>query len=615
MQLSTDHQASRIAEACGLLELANGLDHPPDDPCFQRTMTQSTLSAPLRITTLYVSTAALWILLSDRALLALGLSSEMLSGLHTAKGLLFILVTGGVLFVALRRSFGRLTQTLEALGDSQLRYRELVEATSDWVWEVDAGGRYTYVSPRCRDLLGYEPEELLGRTPFELMPPEEAVRIGILFAGLARDQSPIVRLENVNLHKDGHEVIMETNGQPILSAQGSLVGYRGIDRDITERKRIEAQLAESRKVLRTMIDVLPLWVSYFDTRKHYVIANRRYEQTFGHPLKVIEGAYFADVMPAQLIDAHGTMTDRCLSGEAFSFDEVTEVPSLGQVAVHGDYVPVRDENGQIIGGVVAVYDVTEQKAVEAALREAHDLLEARVQARTAELSVANRELESFTYSVSHDLRAPLRAVRGFSQALIEDYGNQLPEGARNYLAQIEAGSVRMGDLIDGLLTLSRSTRGDLSREPVDMTGLVRELLHTLAATDPGRTVDVEVEEGLETSADLRLLKTLWTNLLENAWKYTGRQKIARIHVYAVDREGEKVFCIADNGAGFDMEFAAKLFEPFQRLHRQDEFPGIGIGLATVQRIVHRHGGRIEAKGEPDKGATFFFTLAPRRGRL
>ncbi|HEX9077949.1 MAG TPA: ATP-binding protein [Desulfuromonadaceae bacterium] len=229
--------------------------------------------------------------------------------------------------------------------------------------------------------------------------------------------------------------------------------------------------------------------------------------------------------------------------------------------------------------------------------------------RSLQLKAANEELDSFAYAVSHDLRAPLRAMNGFSQALIEDYGEALAGEARQYLEQIILASRSMGSLIDGLLTLSRSTRGDLNCVPVDLSAMVSRIRTDLERAEPERRVEWEVAAGMRAGGDSRMLEVVLRNLLGNAWKYTAGTPAPHIRVYAEERDGSRCFCVADNGAGFDMRHAARLFKPFQRLHRQDEFPGIGIGLATVQRIIHRHGGEICAEAEPGKGALFRFSLA------
>ncbi len=370
----------------------------------------------------------------------------------------------------------------DAVRRSEERFRQLVESTQDWVWEVDREGAYTYCSPQCEDVLGYRPDELLGRTPFDLMPAREARRMRVLFGKLVADRKPIVAVENVNLHRDGLIRVLETSGVPVFDAEGRLVGYRGIDRDVTERHRAEE-----------------------------------------------------------------------------------------------------------------------------AIRRLNAELEERVRARTAELELAYRELESFSYSVSHDLRAPLRTIDGFSLAIVEDFGERLDDTARGYLERVRAATRRMSGLIDDLLALSRMTRQEMRREPVDLSAMAREIGLEMGRGENGRRVDLQVQAGLVAQADARLLRLALTNLLDNAWKFTGRCPDPRVELA---RRHDGVFLVRDNGAGFDMGYAHKLFAPFQRLHSMDEFPGTGIGLAIVQRVVHRHGGRIWAEAAPGAGATFFFTLPP-----
>ncbi len=251
----------------------------------------------------------------------------------------------------------------------------------------------------------------------------------------------------------------------------------------------------------------------------------------------------------------------------------------------------------------------EAEAATEEIRRLNTDLERRVDERTAELSAANQELDAFAYAVSHDLRAPLRAMSGFAQALEEDFGEQLHSEAKTYVDQISLASRKMSELIDGILSLSRSTRGEMRRDPVDLGEMASRLLQQHAQVEPARQVTVEVADGMLSRGDARMLEAALANLLGNAWKYTARAADAHIRVYAELRDDGRWFCIADNGAGFDMAHAERLFKPFQRLHRQEEFPGIGIGLATVQRIVQRHGGRIEARGEVGRGAVFCFSLA------
>ena len=246
---------------------------------------------------------------------------------------------------------------------------------------------------------------------------------------------------------------------------------------------------------------------------------------------------------------------------------------------------------------------------QAEIRTLNAELEARVEQRTAELVVANKNLEAFTYSVAHDLRSPLRALSGYSAALMEDYGDRLDETGRGFLERIQAASERMGVLIDDLLTLSRVSRAEMSLGPVDLSAEVAAIAGELQSREPGRRVRFAIHDGVWVTADRTLIRTVLQNLVENAWKFTAKRDGATIEFGATTAEGAGVCCyVRDNGAGFDPAFVGKLFQPFQRLHAVTEFPGTGIGLASVQRIIERHGGRAWAEGAVGRGATFYFTL-------
>ena len=238
----------------------------------------------------------------------------------------------------------------------------------------------------------------------------------------------------------------------------------------------------------------------------------------------------------------------------------------------------------------------------------YDHLERRVRQRTAELEEVNQELEAFSYSVAHDLRAPLRSIDGFGRALLDEYAGRLDETGQEHLRRVVGAAQHMGQLIDGLLDLSRVSRADLRREPVDLSALARIVGARLAQSHPDRVVEFRVEPGLEARADRRLAEVVLTNLIGNAWKFTGKRATARIQIGARAGEHPAVFFVRDNGAGFPSAEAKRLFGVFQRLHADDEFDGTGIGLATVQRIVRRHGGRIWAESDVGQGATFFFIL-------
>lgn len=274
-------------------------------------------------------------------------------------------------------------------------------------------------------------------------------------------------------------------------------------------------------------------------------------------------------------------------------------------------VPFLDDRGKPRQYVVIRTDITERKLAEEEILSLNAGLEQRVAERTSELRATNRELDSFCYSVSHDLRAPLRGIGGFAKILVEDYAPQLDETARGYLRRVQSAADRMGELIDDLLKLSRVSREDFNLQTVNVSEIARSIADNLRQCDPGRSAEFHIENGLEAEADPRLLRVLLENLFNNAWKFTSKKPHALIEFApASPRDGRVVFSLRDNGAGFDMEYAGKLFSPFQRLHGMNEFPGTGIGLATVQRIIHRHGGEVWVEAAVAQGATFFFSLKP-----
>ncbi|HUB87344.1 MAG TPA: ATP-binding protein [Verrucomicrobiae bacterium] len=274
---------------------------------------------------------------------------------------------------------------------------------------------------------------------------------------------------------------------------------------------------------------------------------------------------------------------------------------------------IHDADGKPTMAVVIISDITERVRVAEEIRKLNAELEQRVIERTAQLEAANKELEAFSYSVSHDLRAPLRAVDGFSQAVQEDYGTQLPDEGRRYLQTIRDGAQRMGTLIDDLLMFSRLSRAPLSRRLVSVEKLVGEVIEEVKPRQPGREIKIHVSKLPPCRGDAALLKQVWVNLVSNAFKYSRNRDPAVIEIGCSCGISENVYFVRDNGAGFDMKYAHKLFGVFQRLHRAEEYEGTGVGLAIVQRVVHRHGGRVWAEAVPDQGAAFFFSLPTGEG--
>jgi PAS domain S-box-containing protein len=326
----------------------------------------------------------------------------------------------------------------------------------------------------------------------------------------------------------------------------------------------------------------------------FLEVNEAFEKLTGLKGKRIIGRRATDVLPglerdpADLVGKYGKVA---LTGKPVFFESYAEALkrwyAISAFSPHKGYF------------ATTFNDITERKRYQEELEW-----------KTLRLEAANRELETFSYSVSHDLRAPLRSVDAFSQELLEDYAEKLDENGRDSLQRIRAASQRMGVLIDGLLNLSRITRSELKQEQVDLSALARGIADELKTLHPEREVEFTISEGLVVTGDERLLHVVMQNLLGNAWKFSGTRKKAKIEVAAADAAGTRAYCVKDNGAGFDMAYGGKLFTPFQRLHDGSEFPGTGIGLATVNRIIQRHGGRIWAEGAVDHGAAFYFTVGP-----
>jgi PAS domain S-box-containing protein len=352
-----------------------------------------------------------------------------------------------------------------------------------------------------------------------------------------------------------------------------------------------------------------------DGAGRYLLVNRQYEELFGIRRDEIVGLTDHDLFPPEMADAFRANDIKAMAhGAPIQMEEVAPHADGLHTYITVKY-PIADATGHQTAICGISTDITPLKHAEQKERELNAELEERVRERTADLEASTRELDTFAYSVSHDLRAPLRAITGFSEVLLEDHSHQLDATGQEHLGRVVAATERMGHLIDDLLDLSRASRVELDLRRVDLTALAYRVAGDVRAVGPAHAdeVDVCIDEGLSVVGDPVLLELMMLNLISNAWKFTAKVPKPRIHFGSIGQAGSLVYLVQDNGAGFDMRYADKLFAPFQRLHNREDFPGSGIGLAIVGRIVARHGGRVWAEGEPGEGATFYFTLPRTHG--
>ena len=373
------------------------------------------------------------------------------------------------------------------------------------------------------------------------------------------------------------------------------------------RRRAEQAVRSSETQLRELLEAAPDAVVISNSEGRIVLVNAQAEAMLGYRRDELIGQPVEVLLPERFRQRHvGHRANYRNEPRPRAMGEGLELSARrkdgSEFPVSISLSPVNSDSGMMVFSDIR--DVTEQREAEQRIRTLNQALETQ----NRELQTVNAELEAFSYSVSHDLRAPLRAIDGFSQALLEDYRDRLDDAGTDYLGRVRAGAQRMGRLIDDLLALSRVARATFHRQEVDLSAVAHEVVQELRAAEPQRQVAVDIEPGLRARADPELVRVLLVNLLGNAWKFTGQTPAPQIVIGRTIHDGHDAFFVRDNGAGFDMTYADRLFGAFQRLHDATEFPGTGIGLATVLRIVHRHGGRIWAEGRVGEGAAFYFTL-------
>jgi PAS domain S-box-containing protein len=488
-------------------------------------------------------------------------------------------------------------------------------AWQDYDVHLDGSGIYALV---CRD-----------NQPMRLTQEELEAHPGWRGFGKEKDRHPPMRgwLAGPLIGRDGrnmgllqlsdkYEGEFTENDESVLVqlAQMAAVSLENA-RLIGEVQQAEEQLKRQLQFTKSITDSLGEGVYAVDHHERVTFVNPAAQAMLGWTEAELLGQLSHDIMRPRRTDGTTLSANECELRSVLTGEVRLQRGEVALTRKDGTVFPVMyasssiEINEAFVGAVVAFHDITEREQAEEAIKNMNVVLEQGVIERTAQLEATNHELETFSYSVSHDLRAPLRGIDGFSQALLEDYAEQLDAEGQEYLHRIRSATQRMAELIDALLALSRLTRTELQRDTVDLSHMARAIAADLQQQAPDRHVEWSLADDLMAYGDARLLRVALENLLGNAWKFTANTPAAHIAFgKSVQDDGTEAFFVADNGAGFDMAYADKLFGAFQRLHRANEFPGTGIGLATVQRIIHRHGGRVWAQGRVNEGATIYFTL-------
>lgn len=466
----------------------------------------------------------------------------------------------------------------------------------------------------------------LGHRPISDELPKSWLGVPIFSGDEVIGVVSVQSLEQENRFTQADVRLLSTIAANLSAAIQNARLYDSVQNELAERKRAEEALQESEQHLADIINFLPDATFVINQLGQVIAWNRAMEAMTGVEAADMLGKdnyeyalpFYQSRRPVliDLVSAPDAsqadhpeyshlrrFDDGRLAGEGFA-------PALkGQPAYFlGTAALLYDSKGSVVGAIEIIRDISDRKRADEEIRRLNAELEERVRERTAQLEAANRELEAFSYSVSHDLRAPLRAIDGFSKILEAEYTETLDETGKGYLERVREAARRMSTLTDDLLKLSRLTRSEIRRLPIDLSLLARQICADFQAANPERQVEIIIQPSLVAVADPNLLRIVLENLLGNAWKFTAKQPQTTIEFGAITQEGRPAYFVRDNGAGFEMAYADKLFGAFQRLHSEQEFPGTGIGLATVQRIIHRHGGRVWAESAPNAGATFYFTV-------
>ncbi len=515
----------------------------------------------------------------------------------------FLASVGGQIATAIER-----VRAKDNLKESELKYRTMIETANDLVWTLDTEGNFTFINKSAEVITGHSISKLIGKGFGSLIHPKDLSIVHDTFSRTLEGNS--IRYDVRILNADGKILILSVNTLPEFK-DNKIIGTVSFGRDITSRIKAEEELVETRDYLDNLFNYANAPIIVWDTKFRITRFNPAFELLTGRSAKEVIGKSLKLLFPSENVKSSMEMINEAQKGNRWQTVEINILHVDGSVCVViWNSASVLGADGKTpIATIAQGQDITERKHAEEKLKEYADHLEEMVKERTAGLETVNKELESFSYSVSHDLRAPIRSIEGWNSALMDEYGEQLDEQAHQYLNRVRDGAVQMDTLIKDLLSLSRIGRSDLQVQTIDLTAIVHNIIAKLNEQEPNRKVKISISPNLKAEADSHLLEIALTNLLGNAWKFTGPRTPAHIEFGKIKTNGQPTYFVKDNGVGFDMEYADNLFGAFQRLHTDLEFEGTGIGLAIVQRIIHRHGGSVWAESELGKGTTFFFTLS------
>jgi len=523
---------------------------------------------------------------------------------------LWHLITQAVVVTAiwgLQRQNRQLREAGELVQTSQQEGLATFEHAAAGMLHVSLDGRLLRVNRAFCQLVGYTGEALLKMRLSDITAPEDIAHDGRLIAQALAGQRDRYSMEKRYIHKKGHTVWAQLTVALVRKPSGLPDYFISVAQDIGAAKTAEQAVRSQERLLRQAQAIAGLASWEWDATHNEFRTLGDAHQRLGLPRAVHSGAELkAHIPPSEYARLHAQWVAALKGLQPYNTNYRLRLDGKDRwFTARAEFE--RDTEGRAIRAFGVTQEITERKRAENEIRRLNASLEQRILERTRELKDAYDELESYSYAVAHDLRSPLRIINGFAQVLEEDKP-KLEATSRSHLKRIKNASAKMSELIDGLLKLSQLGRGTLQHAPVNLGALSTRLLEEFALNEPGRHVTWEIEPGLQVQADPPLMEALMQNLLHNAWKYSAAVPQAHIRVFVDLADAEPRYCVSDNGAGFDMARASKLFQPFQRMHKPHEFAGLGIGLATARRIVLRHGGDLQARSAPGKGAIFCFTI-------